>query len=75
MESKRKGRGRPPKSSASTKSESLLLRMEPGEKRGFQDAAQLAGVPLTVWMRERLRRVATRELEEAARPIAFLNSH
>lgn len=57
---------------ANKHSESLALRMEPAEKQAFKDAAELAGVPLSVWMRERLRRVAVRELQEAARPIAFL---
>lgn len=62
--------GRPVK--AIKHSESLALRMEPAEKQAFKDAADVAGVPLAVWMRERLRRAAVRELEEAARPIAFL---
>ena len=53
-------------------SEYLAVRMEPAEKQAFKDAAELAGVPLSVWMRERLRRAAIRDLEEAARPIAFL---
>lgn len=73
METKKKRRGRPPKGSADTKSASLLLRLEPREKRGFGDAADLAGVPLTVWMRERLRRIAKRELEGANREVAFLS--
>ena len=46
--------------------------MEPREKEAFLLAARIAGVPLTVWMRERLRRATTIELEEAGRPIAFL---
>jgi hypothetical protein len=46
--------------------------MEPGEKKGFEDAAAHAGVPLAVWMRERLRQVAKKELEEAGRAVAFL---
>lgn len=72
MAAKAKRRGRPPKSSGETKSVGVLLRLGVAEKRGFQDAADIAGIPLAVWMRERLRRAATRELEEAARPIAFL---
>jgi hypothetical protein len=65
-------RGRPPKGSGDAKSESVLLRMEPREKEGFLLAATIAGVPLAIWMRERLRRAATRELEEAGREVAFL---
>ena len=66
-------RGRPPVGSDRTKSKSLLLRLSPSEKQGFSDAAAIAGLPLTVWMRERLRQVAIRELESANQPIAFLS--
>jgi hypothetical protein len=72
MTSKKKGRGRPRKSSGQAKSEGVLLRMEPSEKQGFSEAASVAGVPLAVWMRERLRLAAMRELEAADRPIPFL---
>lgn len=66
------GRGRPRKGSGAAKSMSVLLRLDPGEKQGFGDAAEVAGVPLAVWMRERLRRVAKTELESAGRNVAFL---
>jgi hypothetical protein len=75
MSSKRLGRGRPPKEPGQIKSEALLLRLGPDEKKGFADAANLAGVPLTVWMRERLRKVAADELVKASRPVAFLTGH
>ena len=68
----KRGRGRPQKGSASTKSESVLLRLEPREKRGFTEAADVAGAPLAVWMRERLRRAAAKELEETGREVPFL---
>lgn len=71
VKSKNKG-GRPPKNPDELRSEDLLVKLKVDEKEAFKDAAQLAGVPLSVWVRERLRRVAIRELEEAARPIAFL---
>jgi hypothetical protein len=54
------------------KNELVKLRVTEAEKRAFQEAADLAGLPLSAWARERLRRVAVRELEEASRPIAFL---
>lgn len=66
-----KTRGRP-KSEDPTKSDAMLVRLEPGEKSAFREAAQVAGIPLSTWVRERLRRVAIRELEEASLPIAFL---
>ena len=72
METKKKRRGRPRKGSGQAKSESVLLRLAPGEKKGFADAADLAGAPLAVWMRERLRQVAAKELTGAGREVAFL---
>jgi hypothetical protein len=65
-------RGRPRKSSASTKSESILLRMESAEKVAFARAAEIAGVPLSVWIRERLRSAALRELDNVGEAAAFL---
>jgi uncharacterized protein (DUF1778 family) len=55
------------------KTENILLRVQPAEKEAFREAAELAGLPLSAWVRERLRRVTVRELEEAGRPIRFLN--
>ena len=72
MATKKNGRGRPRKGSADMKSESVLLKMELREKQGFMDAAKTAGVPLSVWMRERLRQAAIRELEAAGKRAAFL---
>ena len=71
--SKRKRPGRPPKGSEDTKSEAVLLRLEPSEKEGFKAAAEIAGIDLSAWMRDkRLRREARRELEEAGQPIPFI---
>ena len=53
------------------KSESLKLRLEPEEKEAFQEAAEIAGLPLSAWIRERLRRSARVELQDAGRKIAF----
>jgi hypothetical protein len=41
------------------------------EKEAFRDAAELAGVPLSRWVRDRLRQVETREPRRASRPIPF----
>ena len=54
------------------KTEIVRLRVDPDEKRSFQDAADLAGIPLSAWARERLRKAARQELEAAGRQIAFL---
>ncbi|MFN4260891.1 MAG: hypothetical protein ACK4RK_16470 [Gemmataceae bacterium] len=69
----KKKRGRPRKRVQSIKSASVLLRLEPGEKQGFAEAAALAGAPLSVWMRERLRRAAASELRDAGRVVPFLD--
>jgi hypothetical protein len=55
------------------KAESLQIRVGVAEKQSFQDAADLAGLALSAWVRERLRRVARVELQEADRPVAFLD--
>lgn len=54
------------------KSESFLIRLKPEEKEAFKQSAKLSGLTLSSWVRERLRRAAVKELEEAAVPIAFL---
>ena len=59
---KKRGRGRPPKEADQLRSESLLVRLEAGEKETFRSAADKAGVSLSDWVRERLKRIATREL-------------
>jgi hypothetical protein len=69
----KKRHGRPRKSSESVKSESILLRLEAREKAGFSEAAEIAGAPLSVWIRERLRQVAVKELEAAGRKVPFLH--
>jgi len=48
------------------------MRMTKPEKQSFEDAASLAGLDLSAWIRARLRLSARKELGEADRPIAFL---
>ena len=62
--------GRPPK--ANRLDEYLEVRVQSLEKRAFRDAADLAGIPLAAWIRERLRLASIKELESMGRPIAFL---
>jgi hypothetical protein len=57
-----------------SKSDTLKLRLTAEEKEAFQEAAKLSGIALSAWIRERLRRTATRELEDAGREIAFLKN-
>jgi hypothetical protein len=73
MKPKKQGRGRPPKGSGPVKTQTVLIRLDPAEKRTFGDAAELAGISVAAWMRERLRRAAIRELEEVGRPVALFD--
>ncbi|HEX3149726.1 MAG TPA: hypothetical protein VHR66_16745 [Gemmataceae bacterium] len=68
-----KRRGRPKKDSAKRKTASLLLKMEENEKAGFSAAAELAGAPLSVWIRERLRAAASQELKTGGKEVPFLS--
>ena len=54
------------------RSSSIKIRIDEDEKRAFEEVADIAGISLSAWMRERLRSAAIRELEDASRPIPFL---
>ena len=54
------------------KTETIQIRLTAAEKAGFELAAELAGIPLSSWVRERLRLTAIRELESAGRRIPFV---
>jgi hypothetical protein len=64
--------GRPPKGSDRIKGIRFDMRLETTEKEAFKDAADLAGLDLSAWVRERLRSMARQELEGAGRSVAFL---
>src|SRR5262245_40862287 len=72
MNAKQRRRGRPKKDPARAKGEYLDIRLEMAEKQAFRDAAEVAGLDLSAWVRERLRRSARQELEEVGRMVAFL---
>ena len=55
-----------------TKAQVLQIRLTEAEKQGFSDAAELAGIPLSSWVRERLRLAAIRDLESAGLKIPFV---
>jgi len=46
--------------------------MQPREKEAFTNASDLAGVPLSAWMRERLRLAAREELDRVGQKAAFI---
>jgi antitoxin component of RelBE/YafQ-DinJ toxin-antitoxin module len=54
------------------KAQVLQIRLTDEEKRGFQAAAALAGIPMSSWVRERLRLAAIRDLESAGQKIPFV---
>jgi hypothetical protein len=56
-----------------TKEQVLQIRLSEAEKQGFAAAANLAGIPLSSWVRERLRSAAIRDLESAGQKIPFVN--
>jgi len=64
--------GRPEKPVARRKVQFLKLRLEASEKDAFQQAADIVGIPLSAWVRERLRREAISELEAIGVRAPFL---
>lgn len=54
------------------KNETLRFRVSEQEKEAFQLAAEISGVALSAWIRERLRRSVCRELIEAGKKVPFL---
>lgn len=62
------------KKSKARKSEQLIIRLEAEEKQAFKDSANIAGAPLSVWVRERLRRAAIKELDAVGHPISFFKN-
>lgn len=54
------------------KEQVLQIRLTTAEKQGFLAAANLAGIPLSSWVRERLRLAAIRDLESAGQKIPFV---
>ncbi len=54
------------------KSEFMKIRVSEKEKEAFSESAALSGISLSAWIRERCRRAAVRELEDASRPVPFI---
>lgn len=59
---KSKGPGRPRKPKAERRTETPKLPLSPAEHETLRQAADAAGLPLTVWARDRLLRTARAEL-------------
>jgi uncharacterized protein (DUF1778 family) len=69
----KKKMGRPKKSPDAVKADYIEVRCEEAEKQAFRAAAEASGLPLSGWIRERLRRVARKELQDMKMPVAFLD--
>jgi hypothetical protein len=54
------------------KTDLLQLRLLATEKDSFQRAADISGIALSAWVRERLRAAARRELVEVGEQVPFL---
>jgi uncharacterized protein (DUF1778 family) len=54
------------------KTANMQIRLTQPEKEAFEKAADLSGIALSSWVRERLRRAAIIELREAGLAIPFL---
>lgn len=54
------------------KTSAMQIRVQSDEKRAFEAAAELAGIGLSAWVRERLRSAAIRELEGAGKRVPFI---
>jgi hypothetical protein len=65
--------GRRKKKPDAVKADYIEVRCEESEKQAFRAAAEAAGLPLSGWIRERLRKVARKELEDMDMPVAFLD--
>jgi uncharacterized protein (DUF1778 family) len=67
-----KPRGRPPKKKDDSKTRYLQVRVTDPEKTAFDAAANLAGLDMSAWVRERLRLAARNELQEYGKPVSFI---
>jgi hypothetical protein len=65
--------GTPPKEK--TKGEYLDVRLDSEEKHAFKDAADLAGLPLSTWVRLTLRQTAKKQCFRPDSPVAFLGGN
>lgn len=71
---RRAKRGRPRKGPDNIKGIRLDIRIAEAEKQVFRAAAELAGLDLSAWIRERLRQVAKEELQESGCPVPFMRT-
>ena len=73
MVRKRAKLGRPEGSTGKARDELIQMRVNAVEKQGFSNAAQLSGLTVSAWARERLRCICREELETAGQNVPFLS--
>lgn len=60
-----KKRGRPKKDDNVAKRRTIQIRLSNAEKQAFSEAADLSGLPLSLWARERLRKAAREDVRKS----------
>ncbi len=70
----KKKRGRPPGTTKSARDKLVQLRVDAREIQGFMDAANLSGLSVSAWARERLRKTCREELEQAKMVVPFIGN-
>ena len=56
----------------SAKDYNLQVRLSGPERDAFEGAARMAGISMSAWVRERLRRAAREELQSAGIKVPFI---
>lgn len=51
----------------------ILIKLSEAEREGFKRAAEIAGIGLSAWARQRLRSAAIKEMQDVGEQIPFLN--
>ncbi len=51
----------------------ILIKLSEAERDGFKRAAEIAGIGLSAWARQRLRSAAIKEMQDVGEQIPFLN--
>jgi antitoxin component of RelBE/YafQ-DinJ toxin-antitoxin module len=61
-----KSRGRPAKDDDERKDAHVIVRVDTSERQEFEDAAKIAGLDLSKWIRDRLKQAAKKEKKKAS---------
>ena len=67
-------RGRPKLPAGGKKGAYMEMWLHEAEKEAFVNAADAAGMSLSAWVRDRLRKASRKELEGMDMPVAFLQN-